>query len=62
MDNRTAELHRIMRDHNLTAEQVAKLIGRTSKTVFNWRLSEGQAIPAQALELLRLKIASGVSA
>jgi hypothetical protein len=51
-----------MREHNLTAEQVGHLIGRTSKTIFNWRLSEGQVIPVHALELLRVKIAAGVSA
>jgi hypothetical protein len=62
MDNRTAELRRLMREHNLTAEQVGHLIGRTSKTIFNWRLSEGQVIPVHALELLRVKIAAGVSA
>ena len=62
MDKRTAELIHLMRDHDMTAEQVAKLIGRTSKTVFNWRLGDGQIIPAHALELLRMKVTLGVNA
>lgn len=62
MDSRTAELDRIMRDNNMTARQVGNLIGRTPKTVRNWRGSDARTIPAQALELLRAKLASGVPA
>jgi len=62
MDNRTAELDRLMREYNMTARQVGRLIGRTPKTVRNWRGSIGRIIPTQALELLRTKIASGVQA
>jgi hypothetical protein len=62
MDNRTAELDRLMRDNNMTARQVGCLIGRTPKTVRNWRGSVGRTIPAQALDLLRTKIAAGVQA
>jgi len=51
-----------MREYNMTARQVGRLIGRTPKTVRNWRGSIGRIIPTQALELLRTKIASGVQA
>lgn len=51
------ELDRIMAQHGLTARQVGDVVGRKPHTVRQWRANVGgRGIPAQTLELLRLKI------
>lgn len=57
--NRTNELDRLMRDKGLTARQIGALIGRTPKTVRNWRSSRDRTIPELALAALRAKLAEG---
>jgi hypothetical protein len=55
-------LNRLMRERNMTARQVGALVGAAPKTVRNWRSSVDRDIPAQAWELLRLKIGAGQGA
>ncbi len=59
--DRTAELDRLMRAHQLTARQVGRLVNRQPHTVRNWRSSRDRTIPAHTLELLRLKLDARVS-
>lgn len=59
---RSDELDRLMRDNDLTARQVGKLVDREPQTVRNWRSSADRPIPAHALEVLRAKLAAGVKA
>ncbi len=51
-----AQLRKIMKDHNLTAEDVSVLCKRSIGTVYVW-LTESQTrpIPDEILELLTLK-------
>lgn len=58
---RTIELHQLMDTHRLKAREVGELLGRSASTVRIWRVDGGaRAIPAQALELLRLKLQARV--
>lgn len=58
MTNRTEQLHKLMADHGLTAEQVGKLLNRSAQTVRIWRCqSDGRTIPEHTLEVLKLKLA-----
>lgn len=50
------ELNDLMRAHNLRCKQVAELLGRSEKTVRNWRCHCGPNIPSTLMELLRLKL------
>lgn len=54
--NRTAELDKIMRDHNLTARDVGKLLNREPHTVREWRCKSGRQIPTLALALLKKEL------
>jgi hypothetical protein len=59
MDDRNEELRNIMRDHKLKPRDVARLLGRQPITVRIW-LCQGpktnRVIPAETLELLKLKL------
>lgn len=61
MEDRNEELRKIMRDHGLKTRDVAKLLGREPITVRIW-LCQGEkttrVIPAETLELLKLKLAA----
>lgn len=57
MHARTQELLKLMADHNLKATDVATILGRSPTTVRIWRVADGRRpIPADTLELLRLKL------
>lgn len=60
--NRTKELDRLMRDKGLNARQIGELIGRSPKTVRNWRSSRDRTIPENTLAVLRAKLAEGAGA
>jgi len=49
---RTARLNQLMVAHGLTARAAGALIGRTAKTVRNWRSSTDRPIPIYALAAL----------
>jgi len=61
MDDRNEELRQIMRDHKLKTRDVARILGRQPITVRIW-LCQGpntnRVIPAETLELLKLKLAA----
>lgn len=61
MDDRNEELRKIMRAHKLKPRDVAQLLGRQPITVRIW-LCQGpntnRVIPAETLELLKLKLAA----
>ena len=56
MNTPSNELNDLMTAHRLRCKQVAELLGRSEKTVRNWRCHHGPTIPASLLELLRLKL------
>ena len=57
MTNRTEQLHQLMADRDLTAEQVGQMLNRKPQTVRIWRCkSDNRNIPESLLELLRLKV------
>ena len=53
-------LIRLMKRHNLTAAEVAKLIRVSQSAVEKWRLGEGapghRNMPESSLELLKIKL------
>lgn len=60
---RTEELHELMRQHRLSADDVARLLHRSPFTVRAWRC-EGptaarQTIPEHMLDLLKLRLQQG---
>lgn len=61
MDNRNDELREIMRANKMRVRDVAELLGRQPITVRIW-LCQGaktdRVIPAETLELLKLKLAA----
>jgi transcriptional regulator with XRE-family HTH domain len=57
MDNRTARLRQLMQRHNLSAADVAEILGRTAQTVRVWRCDNEQTIPADALRVLEFTLA-----
>jgi hypothetical protein len=61
MDDRNEELRDIMRANKLKVRDVAKMLGRAQVTVRIW-LCQGpkssREIPAETLELLKLKLAA----
>jgi hypothetical protein len=61
MDDRNEELRQLMRANKLKVRDVAALLGRQPITVRIW-LCEGpktdRVIPAETLELLKLKLAA----
>lgn len=59
---RTNELDRLMRDKRMTARQIGALVGRSAKTVRNWRSSRDRTIPEHTLVALRAKLAEGEAA
>lgn len=55
LDPRTVELRRLMRQHGLSARQVAALVGRSRQAVKRWT-GEFTIIDAALLELLKYKL------
>jgi hypothetical protein len=56
-ENRTARLLALMDQNKLDAATVGSMLGRTAQTVRVWRCAdESRAIPADALNLLELKL------
>ena len=61
IDKRTKRLIELMRKHDLEPPVVAKLLGRTPKTVYMWRIMGGKTrrpIPGHMLELLERILAA----
>ena len=61
IDKRTRRLIELMKKHELEPPTVAKLLGRTPKTVYMWRIKGGKTrrqIPAHMLELLERILAA----
>lgn len=59
MDDRNNNLRELMVAHNLKPADVAELLGRQVITVRIWLCKPGnRQIPADALELLKLKLAA----
>ncbi len=56
--NRTEQLIQIMKDRNLSAQDVATLLDVRLNTVEVWRCKNTTQIPAAKLELLKLKTAA----
>lgn len=60
MNTRTEELRRLMREHQLKAADVARLLNRGVQTVNIWRCAGATAqrhnIPAHMLDLLKLRL------
>lgn len=52
-------LRRIMREHGMSAQDVADATGRSVYAVYQWRSDRGAPLPAHMLELLQLKIQAG---
>ncbi len=63
MDQRRLELQVLMRDHNLTRPQVARLAGVALSTVNAWLAPpwavRRREIPARAMRLLELELEQG---
>lgn len=55
METNRVKLDTIMRDHDLTASQVAKLVGASSVMVRQWRCGLYR-MPDHRLQLLELKL------
>lgn len=49
-------LRRLMQKHRLSCKAVAELLGRSPKTIRNFRCANGPQIPNTLLELLELKL------
>lgn len=59
MHKRTKKLHQLMAKHQLTPEDVAKILNRSATTVRIWRVKDGErVIPEDALFRLETKMAS----
>lgn len=57
MTKNTEELHALMNQFDLSVDDVARILERTTTTVRIWRVKKTQRpIPRDALELLRLKL------
>lgn len=55
MNERTRRLHIAMRQYNLSAAEVARIVQRKPNTVRAWRCESGkQTIPANTLLMLEL--------
>lgn len=61
MSNKTNRpiLIETMAQHGLTANDVARALGRAPNSVYHWRQRGGEDIPDHLLELLQLKIQLG---
>lgn len=55
MTNNSEILDQIMRDRKISADEVARILGRTKKTVYQWRCN-AQPMPRHQLELLQFKL------
>ena len=59
MNPRTEKLRELMRSHQLTAADVAKILGRSVSTVRIWRCkNSSRIIPETALRLLELELSA----
>lgn len=56
MNERTAELQELMKQHNLKVKDVAELLERKENTVHQWRQGTMRIIPDFALTVLKLKL------
>lgn len=58
MNKNTKKLHSLMRQHKLTAADVAGMLGRKVNTVRVWRVQDtARVIPDDTLQLLAMKLA-----
>lgn len=63
MNERTERLRALMKAHKLDAADVAQILQRTPQTVRVWCCANDQTIPADALRVLELTLATrGVAA
>lgn len=60
MNTRTRKLLQLMSDHRLKSPEVAAMLNRNPQTVRLWRSNVGRTIPADALELLEIKLSRSV--
>ncbi len=57
MMDRTTHLLRLMQEHHLSPADVARLVGVSPRTVYNWRSSgAAAAVPRHRLDLLILRL------
>lgn len=55
-EQRTARLRQIKSTHNLRARDIAKLVGRTTATVWHWLSGEHYTIPLHTLTALEVEV------
>jgi len=60
MNTRTRKLLQLMSDHRLKSPEVAAMLNRNPQTVRLWRSNVARTIPADALELLEIKLSRSV--